>query len=401
MAGDDSGGIGIRIDAQEARASVEGVRKVACPLFLSSTCSDRADPQRDGEAVGEGQYRWIMLSLAVHSSYFKPIDIAMLENINRIIEALIEALDRGVHLSTSEIEGQLRKFIAGAPPLAIMKLPILHDKIRVTDSYHEASYKKTIKQPVFVRAIKVDESFLGKPIKYSRIIHPSPGQARLGRANSKGRSIFYCSGHENPEMAELAALYELGAKKGELYIISYWQLSGPLRLFVLGNAVVSARHRPSWQDEECPDPDNAVLGKIFCNPGSRYYPLTSMLAEILLYGILYDRSLIDGHPQGIVYPSVKIDGLELDAKCDNYAITPETFQNSLVWKRSDFVTIAEDAHMTNGIVHTTRMKGMACKLDEDKNLVLILENNRGFFNDKSIVYGNTFMVFDPYGELVF
>ena len=32
---DDRGGIGVRIEAQEARASVEGVRKVACPLFLS------------------------------------------------------------------------------------------------------------------------------------------------------------------------------------------------------------------------------------------------------------------------------------------------------------------------------------------------------------------------------
>ena len=325
----------------------------------------------------------------------------MLENINRIIEALIKSLDCGVHLSTSEIERQLRKFIVEAPPLAIMKLPILHDKIRVTDSYHEASYKKTIKQPVFVRAIKVDEGFLGKPIKYSRIIHPSPEHARLGRANSKGRPIFYCSAHENPAMAELAALYELEAKKGESYLISYWQLSGPLRLFVLGNVVITARHRPSWQDNEGPDPNNAVMGKIFCNPGSRYYPLTSMLAEILLYGILYDRSLTDGHPQGIVYPSVRIDGLELGVKCDNYAIIPEAFKNSLVWRKSDFVTIAEDAHMANGIVHTTRMKGMACKLDEDKNLVLIFENNRGFFNNKSIVYGNNFMVFDPYGELVF
>ena len=37
MAGDDRSGIGIRIDAQEARASVEGVGKVACPLFLSLT----------------------------------------------------------------------------------------------------------------------------------------------------------------------------------------------------------------------------------------------------------------------------------------------------------------------------------------------------------------------------
>jgi hypothetical protein len=324
----------------------------------------------------------------------------MPENVNCIIEALIESLDRGVHLTTSEIEGRLRKFIAAAPPLAIMKLPILHDKIRVTDSYHEASHKKTIKQPVFVRAIKVDDSFIGKPIKYSRIIHPSPEQARLGRANSKGYPIFYCSGHENPEMAELAALYELEAKKGEQYIISYWQLSGPLRLFVLGDVVVTARHRPSWQNEECTDPNNAVLGKVFCNPDSKYYHLTSVLAEILLYGILYDRSLIDGHPQGLVYPSVKIDGLELDAKCDNYAITPEACKNSLVWRRSDFVTIAEDAHMTNGIVHTTRMKGMACKLDQNKDLVLIFENNRGFFNDKSIVYGNNFMVFDPYGELV-
>jgi hypothetical protein len=34
VAGDDHGGIGIRIEAQEARASVEGVRKVACSLFL-------------------------------------------------------------------------------------------------------------------------------------------------------------------------------------------------------------------------------------------------------------------------------------------------------------------------------------------------------------------------------
>jgi hypothetical protein len=31
---DDRGGIEVRIDAQEARAAVEGVRKVACPLFL-------------------------------------------------------------------------------------------------------------------------------------------------------------------------------------------------------------------------------------------------------------------------------------------------------------------------------------------------------------------------------
>jgi hypothetical protein len=31
---DDRGGIGVRIDAQKARASVEGVRKVACPLFF-------------------------------------------------------------------------------------------------------------------------------------------------------------------------------------------------------------------------------------------------------------------------------------------------------------------------------------------------------------------------------
>ena len=34
MAGGDRCGIGIRIDAQEARASVEGVIKVACPLFF-------------------------------------------------------------------------------------------------------------------------------------------------------------------------------------------------------------------------------------------------------------------------------------------------------------------------------------------------------------------------------
>lgn len=43
MAGDDRGGIGIRIDAQEARASVEGVRKVACPLFLSTNSLSRPD----------------------------------------------------------------------------------------------------------------------------------------------------------------------------------------------------------------------------------------------------------------------------------------------------------------------------------------------------------------------
>ena len=34
MAGEDRGGIGVRIDAQEARASVEGVRKVALYLKL-------------------------------------------------------------------------------------------------------------------------------------------------------------------------------------------------------------------------------------------------------------------------------------------------------------------------------------------------------------------------------
>ena len=32
-AGNDRCGIGLRIDAQEARASVEDVRKVACPLL--------------------------------------------------------------------------------------------------------------------------------------------------------------------------------------------------------------------------------------------------------------------------------------------------------------------------------------------------------------------------------
>jgi len=32
---DDRGGIGVRIDAQEARAPVEDVRKVARPLFLA------------------------------------------------------------------------------------------------------------------------------------------------------------------------------------------------------------------------------------------------------------------------------------------------------------------------------------------------------------------------------
>jgi hypothetical protein len=70
----------------------------------------------------------------------------MLENAIRIIEALMESLDRGAHLSPSEIEGHLRQFIAGTSPLAIMKLPILHDKIRVTDSYHEATDLPPISQ---------------------------------------------------------------------------------------------------------------------------------------------------------------------------------------------------------------------------------------------------------------
>jgi hypothetical protein len=34
---DDHGDIGLRIDAQEERVSVEGVRKVACPFFFLYT----------------------------------------------------------------------------------------------------------------------------------------------------------------------------------------------------------------------------------------------------------------------------------------------------------------------------------------------------------------------------
>ncbi len=327
--------------------------------------------------------------------------MTMPENAAPTIEELTEFLDRVIPPSASDIEDKLRKIIEESAPLAVMELPIHHNKILVADSHHEASNKKAIKQPVFVRARKVDKSFFSKPMNYSEIIHPPSERTRLGRANREGHPIFYCSAHENPEMGELAALYELGAKKGETYIISYWELSGPLRLFVLGETVVTVRHKPSWKNKEMADINNAILGKIFCNPDSKYYPLTSLLAEILLYGTLYDGSLIGKHPQGIVYPSVKIDGLKLEAKCDNYAITPEACLNSLVWRRSDFVTVAEDAHMASGKVHITRMKGMACKVDKKKNLVLIYENNRGFYNNKSIVYGNGFMVFDPHGELVF
>jgi hypothetical protein len=327
--------------------------------------------------------------------------MAMPDNINSLIEELKNALDSGISLSDANIEEKLRRVIRLAPPVAMMKLPIFHKKIFFTDSYHQASHKKAVKQPVFVRVRKIDQSFHGKPISYDEIIHPQPKYSRLGRANRNGNPIFYCSAHENPEMAELAALYEVNARIGEQYIVSYWQLSGQLRLFNLGKTVVTAKHHASYQVDEFPDPTNPILAEVFCSPDKKYYPITSMLCEILLYGCLYDQSLIQGHPQGIIYPSIQIDGLRLNAKCDNYAITPQALKDSLVWKRSDFVTIAQDAHMANGVVHITRMKGMACELDEDNNMRLILENNRGFFENRPIVYGNSFMVFDPHGELVF
>jgi hypothetical protein len=180
-----------------------------------------------------------------------------------------------------------------------------------------AAWHGKVRVPVFnagVRLYRATRYHTGLPTLKENLWFPPADRTPAGRANSSGRSVFYCSAHQSPALAEIeAGPYNIVA-------ISEWVTQDRMIVQDLGFEEQALRRFAvdRRQPHHLEDVENAsemelearrFISDAFLAEDEASYALTAAIAEVFSEGDAI---------AGIRYPSLALRG-----RSDNFALKPD------------------------------------------------------------------------------
>lgn len=171
------------------------------------------------------------------------------------------------------------------------------------------------------------------PSLIDRISYPPIDKVSVdfGRCNRKQEAVFYTS--INPE----AALREINLEKGDLFLLSKWRVNETIACKALGYTqdefLAFHKNKTSIEDwlktnGKAFDIVNKTFDKWFSYDGSKYYELTSLIANILMKDPIYIENLICHEKIAILYKSLAYP-MSMH-KADNLAFSPITVDSGVL-----------------------------------------------------------------------
>lgn len=174
------------------------------------------------------------------------------------------------------------------------------------------------------RAIKYEK----KPLNKTQLSYPPTINAKLGRANLTGNSVFYCSGDPR------ATFFELGAKSGDTIVLSKWIILNEILIFPIGyseqvfKSLLSNRECPIIVPPSVRAPNEIIKSNIKINEffaekftqiitqgNEHHYNLTATIAETFM---------CTATECGLVYPTIA-----MRANTENFVLTKELVDQCL------------------------------------------------------------------------
>jgi hypothetical protein len=174
-----------------------------------------------------------------------------------------------------------------------------------------------VRAPVFnagARLYRATRYHTNLPVLKENLWFPPADRARAGRANSSGQSVFYCSAHQSPALAEIeAGPYNIA-------VISEWVTQDRMIVQDLGFEEQAFRRftldrRQPYEIEDVKNVSEMELearrfiSNAFLVEDEASYALTAAIAEVFAEGDAI---------AGIRYPSLALHG-----RSDNFALQPD------------------------------------------------------------------------------
>jgi hypothetical protein len=196
------------------------------------------------------------------------------------------------------------------------------------------------KYPVGTRLYRATNHHVSVPRTLLELSHPPDHFASLGRANRKGRPMFYCSSDPN------CTLCEIRATVGQIAVYATWVTTEPMVLHDLGytpevfkraetNRVLPNEHQTFIESlNDCERKVRDFLFSVFTEPTSGKYAFTAAIAEM---------HLTADWISGIKYPAVAKSG-----RVDNLALKPIFVSSGLKLESAHLVKI--DAIEADGAI---------------------------------------------------